>query len=274
MLGGEQDYFNFQPDNQIGVGCLQSNADLDQFLPDLGLEWLDDSLNFTTPSVATQFDLGINPESLIDQFNTSDMARGDACDTPIPAADLSISAVGSHAINQYAIDIQSKGSLEVATAGLATWTSNKTVVQHGQITPGESPSPAGISTCTWTSAAKKSRTRRSKADTQDRIGDEKPRRRRKSKKAKTVSPEDQQARRKKFLERNRQAAAKCRSSKKEWQEEQEVKFKDLTLQNAALITELAQVRQQYDSLQSLLIPHRRLCPAEDHQGWVDAREKS
>ncbi len=58
--GGEQDYFNFQPDNKIGVGFPQANADLDQSLPDLSLERLDDLLNFITPTE--------NPWGIIDQF--------------------------------------------------------------------------------------------------------------------------------------------------------------------------------------------------------------
>jgi hypothetical protein len=250
MLGGGQDYFNFQPDAQIGAGLPQSNAHLDQFPCDLSLERLEDFLNFTTPT----------PQSLIDQFNVSDMARGDACDTPILAADLFSSAVDSHKINQFAIDRQSKESLEIATIGLATrTTSNETAFQHGQMTPGQSPSPAEIST----SAAKKSTTKRSKADIQDRNGDEKPRRGRRCKKAKTISPEVQQVRRKNFLERNRKAAAKCRSRKKEWQEKLKVNVEDLTQKNATLVTELAQLGQQYDNLQELLVSHCRVCPAED-----------
>lgn len=70
---------------------------------------------------------------------------------------------------------------------------------------------------------------------------------------------DPDERRKRFLERNRAAATRCREKRKIWVQQLEKKADDLTNTNAHLQSEIALLRTEVAQLKSLLLAHKD-CP--------------
>ncbi|KAJ1920533.1 hypothetical protein H4219_001232 [Mycoemilia scoparia] len=68
--------------------------------------------------------------------------------------------------------------------------------------------------------------------------------------------EDSDERRRRFLERNRIAASKCRQKKKQWVKELEQRAEEATIQNHNLHTAVAQLKEEILALKSQLIAHR------------------
>jgi hypothetical protein len=264
-LGYEQDYFNFQPPaNQKGAGYPQLNADLDQFLPDPSLLQPDHSLSFIDART-TPVDLGLRLISPTNQFKLPSMARADAYGTLKPQ---------SPTMELYSS--QPKASLENATTGLVCRTWDVIDVQHGRVTTRQSPSTAKASNGSPIPKAENATTKCSnrEVDTQDPNRGKKVRRVRRSKKLGVISKEDQQARRKGFLERNRKAAAKCRSRCKQSEKKLKVTVKNLTIKHAILDVQFSQLQHEYDDLQAMLLPHCQVCPAKDLKNWVEAPPQS
>lgn len=93
------------------------------------------------------------------------------------------------------------------------------------------------------------------ANTQDSkrvpVGGKRPRR--------TQDELDPDERRKRFLERNRAAATRCREKRKIWVQQLEKKAEDLTNTNAHLQSEITLLRTEVAQLKSLLLAHKD-CP--------------
>lgn len=71
--------------------------------------------------------------------------------------------------------------------------------------------------------------------------------------------EDPEAKRQRFLERNRAAASRCRARKKQWMENLEKKSKDVDSLNTSLQQEVLMLRAEVQQLKSILIAHKD-CP--------------
>ncbi|KAJ1935459.1 hypothetical protein EC988_008477, partial [Linderina pennispora] len=70
------------------------------------------------------------------------------------------------------------------------------------------------------------------------------------------SSEEMDEKRRKFLERNRVAASKCRQKKKMWIKELERRAEDATMQNRTLHLAVAQLKEEVIILKTQLLAHR------------------
>lgn len=68
--------------------------------------------------------------------------------------------------------------------------------------------------------------------------------------------ETEEEKRKNFLERNRQAALKCRQRKKQWLQELQSKVEYLTTDNETLTSTIQQLREEIGTLRSILMSHK------------------
>ncbi|KAL1923993.1 uncharacterized protein VTP21DRAFT_7028 [Calcarisporiella thermophila] len=93
-------------------------------------------------------------------------------------------------------------------------------------------------------------------DRQDGIKGEKPRRKGKIRSSKDIEDEDK---RKDFLERNRQAALKCRQRKKQWLANLQSNLEMLTEQNNQLQKQTAVLQEELSKLRNILMVHKD-CP--------------
>ncbi|XP_068204330.1 cyclic AMP-dependent transcription factor ATF-7-like isoform X2 [Palaemon carinicauda] len=83
--------------------------------------------------------------------------------------------------------------------------------------------------------------------------------------------EDPLEKRRKFLERNRAAAIRCREKKKKWIENLSIKYDELGAHNLKLQTEVSSLRSEVAVLKSMLLQHKD-CPvtlAMQGEGSVD-----
>jgi len=106
--------------------------------------------------------------------------------------------------------------------------------------------------------------------------DEPPRRRGRKRSSRIdTSSMTQEERRESFLERNREAATKCRQKKKERDDAMEKKKAVLQVHNRHLKEEFESLRAQLTSLKAQALEHceRSACNTEDLQKWLGAHMK-
>lgn len=77
----------------------------------------------------------------------------------------------------------------------------------------------------------------------------------KSRKRKTEVPTTDESKRKEFLERNRQAALKCRQRKKQWLADLQQRVEFLTSDNEQLQSQASYLKEQVLNLKTLLLAH-------------------
>ncbi|KND03661.1 uncharacterized protein SPPG_01131 [Spizellomyces punctatus DAOM BR117] len=82
---------------------------------------------------------------------------------------------------------------------------------------------------------------------------------------KKVEDMDPEEKRRTFLERNRQAALKCRQKKKQWLQSLQAKVDFLTTDNENLQNQATQLREEILNLKTLLLAHRD-CPIAKQNG--------
>ncbi|KAI9229833.1 MAG: hypothetical protein DHS80DRAFT_29497 [Piptocephalis tieghemiana] len=87
----------------------------------------------------------------------------------------------------------------------------------------------------------------------------------KKKDQKQDPPLDEAEKRRQFLERNRQAALKCRQRKKEYVSNLQAQVDDFSLKNSALTHEVTLLREECLQLKTLLLAHRD-CPIAQANG--------
>jgi bZIP transcription factor len=142
----------------------------------------------------------------------------------------------------------------------------RTSVRYGQITPVDSP-PEDSQPATQNQ--RKASTTKSKQD-DPVISSEPPKLKkpRRSKK-KALTKEQEEAKRKKFLERNRVAADKCRQNRKKWIDDLQAKVHFFNSDNAAKKAALDELEQEIVQLRSMLFIHARGCNEKDILDWVE-----
>jgi hypothetical protein len=159
-----------------------------------------------------------------------------------------------------------------------TWNVN-TTVQHGQITPGNSPVSLGESTkITNSKTGRKSpgKSPRKMAVNRFQVSDalpckssRKPRKSRKShKKARTI--EEEAKHHEQFLKRNREAAHKCRIKRKSQIENIQDRAKVQANEIAAKGLEIARLKHEVNTLRALLMPHYQECDDQRMVEYLDA----
>ncbi|KFY46091.1 hypothetical protein V495_02653 [Pseudogymnoascus sp. VKM F-4514 (FW-929)] len=169
----------------------------------------------------------------------------------------------------------------------------RTVVHHGQVTPGDSPeemarSPGGpkgraaasrrgsrkgkesISSTATTATTSSLASARSSASSpaEPPVKVKKPRKPRRSSK-KTTTAEQAALKRETFLKRNREAAYKCRVKKKTQTEEVVERVKALGEDNRSKAAEVERLRREVEGLRGLLLPHYRVCGDERVVAYLD-----
>ncbi|OBT48824.1 hypothetical protein VE00_00588 [Pseudogymnoascus sp. WSF 3629] len=191
--------------------------------------------------------------------------------------------------NQASSSSQQAPPLAILTSGFEPGDA-RTVVHHGQVTPGDSPETAtspgpgkgraprrasrkgkesisSIATATTTSSRDSGRTSIASAQSETSPPAEapakvkKPRKPRRSSK-KTTTAEQAALKRETFLKRNREAAYKCRVKKKTQTEEVVERVKALGEDNRAKAAEVERLRMEVEGLRGLLLPHYRVCGDE------------
>ncbi|KFX93342.1 hypothetical protein O988_06860 [Pseudogymnoascus sp. VKM F-3808] len=185
-----------------------------------------------------------------------------------------------HPINKAA-----SAPLAIITSGLEA-ADFRTVIHHGQVTPGDS-SEEGLSsphksvasatarrqprkektiaTATATAVASASSAMSKESSTGSQGGSEtkvkKQRKPRRSSKKRTTA-EQASAKRETLLKRNREAAYKCRLKKKTQTEEVIERVKVLGEDNAAKVVEVERLRRELEGLKGLLLPRYMGCGGE------------
>ncbi|KAG9245586.1 hypothetical protein BJ878DRAFT_8902 [Calycina marina] len=87
---------------------------------------------------------------------------------------------------------------------------------------------------------------------------------RKSRAKKQLSEEQEQLKRQKFLERNRQAASKCRERRKDWISKQDEKMKGEQMKNAEMRAEYEILSQEVHNLLNVIRRHTEAGCESDH----------
>lgn len=77
-----------------------------------------------------------------------------------------------------------------------------------------------------------------------------------SKESSSVDSQDEEGKRKHFLERNRQAALKCRQRKKQWLANLQHRVEFLSTDNEQLQSQATMLREEVINLKTLLLAHR------------------
>jgi len=166
-------------------------------------------------------------------------------------------------------------SLAIVTSGLTDDDDRKTTVQHGQITPGDSPaSPAKSPKSTDAKRTKRESLKRKDvtSQTSENIASAPIKKTRKPRKCskKTITPEQEADKRETFLKRNREAAHKCRIKKKTQNELIVEKAKMLDADNAMKGLQVERLKREIEGLKSLLLPHYRECNDHNLVAYMDA----
>jgi hypothetical protein len=140
-----------------------------------------------------------------------------------------------------------------------------TEVRHGQITPANSTPEESKATPAKERRPSTKGNRPSLDEFNDGLKVKKPRK----SKRKPLTKEQEEAKRKKFLERNRIAADKCRQNRKKWIDDLQNRVHLLNADNAAKKATVEHLEQEVVHLRLLLFIHSRACNQEDIVRWVE-----
>jgi hypothetical protein len=255
------DYFSGQGDNQFGShsmyqprqpsGLSHSHDDLDHILGNPGSAFLDKNVSATNS---------------VSMFGTSSQAtqmQGLAsCHDPL----YNSAGLGVPSLNDWTVDMKQTASPARIMTQIDNDTGRRTSLRYGQITPVDSP-PDDSSPPTQKAARQSSANHRrdNSAQSSETPKVKKPR---KSKK-KPMTKEQEESKRKKFLERNRVAADKCRQNRKKWIDDLQTKAHYFGADNTAKRAQLEELEQEIMQMRSLLFIHSRSCNEKDIVSWVE-----
>ena len=255
------DYFSGQGDNQFGSqsmyqprllsGLSQSHDDLDRILGNPGSAFLDKNIGATNSvpmldptSQATQM------QSLASYHNPMYSSTG----------------LGVPSLNDWTGDIRPTASPARLMTQMDNDTGRRTSLRYGQITPVDSPPDDSLPPAQ--KAARQSSAKNKGGDSAQSNESPKVKKPRKSKK-KPMTKEQEESKRKKFLERNRVAADKCRQNRKKWVDDLQTKAHYFGADNSEKKAQLEELEQEIVQLRSLLFIHSRSCNEKDIVSWVE-----
>jgi hypothetical protein len=243
------DYFSVQGDNQVSSssifqhrqlsGLSQSNADLDRILDN--------------PSSVPMF----GPSS-----HDTQMQGVSSYSNPL----YNSAGLGLPSTNDWNVDIKATASPAKIMTQMENDISRRTSLRYGQITPVDSPLDDSLPPTQ--KAARKSSSKSKADDSAQSNNTPKVKKPRKSKK-KPMTKEQEESKRKKFLERNRVAADKCRQNRKKWIDDLQTKAHYFGADNTAKKAQLEELEQEIVQLRSLLFIHSRSCNEKDIVNWVE-----
>jgi hypothetical protein len=255
------DYFSGQGDDHFASqsmyeprqqsGLSQSHDDLDCILGNTGSPFLDKNIGvsnhvsiFDLSSQATQM------QGLTSYHNTLYAPTG----LRVPS------------LNDWTADIKQTASPARIMTQMDNDTGRRTSLRYGQITPVDSPPDDSLPP-----AQKIARQSSAKSKGDDAVQPNEPpkvKKPRKSKK-KPMTKEQEESKRKKFLERNRVAADKCRQNRKKWIDDLQTKAHYFGADNTTKKSQLEELEQEIVQLRSLLFIHSRSCNEKDIVDWVE-----
>jgi len=252
------DYFSGQGDDQFGSqsiyqsrqpsGLSQSNDDLDHILENPSSAFLDKNVDAANSLPA------FNPSSQAVQ-----MQGLASYHNPL------YSSLGVPSLNYWNSDIKPTASPAKIMTQMGNDTSRRTSLRYGQITPVDSPPDDSLPPAQ--KAARQS-TKNKGDDLAQSNETPKVKKPRKSKK-KAMTKEQEESKRKKFLERNRVAADKCRQNRKKWIDDLQTKAHYFGADNTSKKAQLEELEQEIVQMRSLLFIHSRSCNEKDIVDWVE-----
>lgn len=255
------DYFSGQGDNHFGgeslyqprqpSGLSQSHDDLDRILENSG---------------TALFDKNFAPASSVLASDHSSQATQTHGLTSYHNPLSSSSGLGDPSINDWSVDIKPSASPARLMTQMDNDIGRRTSLRYGQITPVDSPPDDSLPPAQKVARQSSSKTKGDdSAQSNETPKVKKPR---KSKK-KTITKEQEESKRKKFLERNRIAADKCRQNRKKWIDDLQTKAHYLGADNTAKKAQLEELEQEIMQMRSMLFIHSRSCNEKDIVGWVE-----
>lgn len=238
----------YMPRHELGV--LQSHDDLDRILGAFGSTFLDK--NIDTAHVEGM------PNSSCQNRQIHGLASYD-CSLYSP------SDLGAPSLRSWSSDVKPNAAPTQIMTQMANDT-RRTSMRFGQITPIDSPVDGFLPPEQQTVVQP---TSKSKSDHTAAANDApKVRRPRKSRK-KSMTKEQEEAKRQKFLERNRVAADKCRQNKKKWIDDLQTKAQHFNTDNTAKKVQLEELENEIEQIRSLLFIHSRSCSEKDIMDWIN-----
>jgi hypothetical protein len=259
------DYFSGQGDDQFGSqsiyqprqpsGLSQPHADLDRILGNPAPAFLDKN---------------IGAANSISIFNPSNHATQMEDLSSYQNPSYNSTGLGVPSFNGWAADIKPTASPARIMNQMDNDTGRRTSLRYGQITPVDSPPDDSLPPAQ--KAARQSSTKNRGDDRTQSNDTPKVKKPRKSKK-KPMTKEQEESKRKKFLERNRVAADKCRQNRKKWIDDLQTKAHYFGTDNTTKKAQLEELEQEIVQLRSLLFIHSRSCNQRDIASWVE-REAS
>jgi hypothetical protein len=258
---GQLDYFSVRPEDQFGSqsiyqprhqqGLSEHHDDLDRILGSTGPPSLDKNLGAT------------HPESILNPLSQGPQVHGL---TSYDSSLFSSTGLGVPSLNDWDSDVKPTASPARITTKMANDTGRRTSLRYGQITPIDSPLDDALSPLQKTTRHSSSKKKGDDSMTSNEAP--KVKKPRKSKK-KPMTMEQEEAKRKKFLERNRVAADKCRQNRKKWIDDLQSKAHYLGADNAVKKAQLEELEQEIVQIRSLLFIHSRSCNEKDLLDWIE-----
>jgi hypothetical protein len=252
------DYFSGQGDDQFGSqsiyqsrqpsGLSQSNEDLDRILENPSSAFLDKNVG------------AANSVPAFDPSSQAVQMQGLASyHNPL------YSSLGVPSLNGWNSDIKPTASPAKIMTQMGNDTSRRTSLRYGQITPVDSPPDDSLPPA---QKAARQPTKNKGDDSAQSNETPKVKKPRKSKK-KAMTKEQEESKRRKFLERNRVAADKCRQNRKKWIDDLQTKAHYFGVDNTSKKAQLEELEQEIVQMRSLLFIHSRSCNEKDIVDWVE-----
>lgn len=255
------DYFSGQGDDQFcsqsvyeprqPSGLSHSNDDLDRILGNPGSAFSDK--NIGAANSVPMFD----PSSQATQLEDLASYHNPLYTFPGP---------GVPSLNDWTADIKPTGSPARIMTQMDNDNGRRTSLRYGQITPVDSPPDDSLPPAQ--KAARQSSAKNRGDDSAQSREIPKIKKPRKSKK-KPMTKEQEESKRKKFLERNRIAADKCRQNRKKWIDDLQTKAHYFSADKTAKKAQLEELEQEIVQLRSLLFIHSRSCNEKDIVSWIE-----
>ena len=258
---GQLDYFSVRPEGQFSdqsiyqpkhqPGLSQSQDDLDNILETTGPAFLDKNTGARhSGSILNPLSQGIQMHGLTFYDNSIFGSTG----------------LGVPSLNDWDPDVKPTASPARIMTQMANDTGRRTSLRYGQITPIDSPLDDALSPSQKTTRHSSSKKRGDSSTTPNEAP--KAKKPRKSKK-KPMTMEQEEAKRKKFLERNRVAADKCRQNRKKRIDDLQSKAHYIGADNTAKKAQLEDLEQEIAQLRSLVFIHSRSCNEKDILDWIE-----
>jgi hypothetical protein len=236
--------------NAYGSPVFHSNDDLDKILG-----------SFDSPSMLDRGTLATRPRSILSPNVQMQGITSYGAPPVYRAVDL-----GNPTENAWKSTSQRGSSPTRPKNGVTNDPGMRTYLRYGQTTPVDSPSEESLPT-----ARNHGKTAMSKNKLDETALPDAPpkvKRRRKSKK-KALTKEQEEAKRKKFLERNRIAADKCRQNRKKWIDDLQMKAHKWSYDNAQSKATIQSLKEELAMLKSQAFLHSRECNKHGLITWVE-----